>query len=58
MVKIRVVSLLCEAYDVGAPVPALPAAWPSGSVKGLRTRAGTTVDLTWKDGQVVSFKER
>ena len=40
------------------PLPALPAAWPSGSVKGLRTRAGTTVDLTWKDGQVISFKER
>ncbi len=39
------------------PLPALPAAWPSGSVHGLRTRAGTTVDLTWKDGQVVSFKE-
>lgn len=40
------------------PLPALPAAWPSGSVHGLRTRRGTTVDLTWKDGKVVSFKER
>jgi alpha-L-fucosidase 2 len=40
------------------PLPALPAAWPSGSIKGLRTRKGTIVDLVWKDGEVVSFKER
>ena len=40
------------------PLPALPSAWPSGSIKGIRTRKGTTVDLTWKDGKVVSLKER
>ena len=39
------------------PLPALPSAWPTGSIRGIRTRNGTTVDLTWKDGQVVSFRE-
>ena len=40
------------------PLPALPAAWPSGRVTGLRTRGGQMVDLSWRDGKLLRMRVR
>ena len=54
-----VVAMLLRSRDVGADgvaridlLPALPAAWPSGSVRGLVARGPVTVDLTWSPGHL------
>jgi hypothetical protein len=40
------------AFPLGNGLPALPKAWGSGEVAGLRARGGLEVGFRWQDGRV------
>jgi alpha-L-fucosidase 2 len=58
--------LLQSRAATGAPgetveielLPALPGAWPTGSVRGLRARGGFEVDMDWDGGRMTRTRIR
>ena len=37
-------------------LPALPRAWPAGTVRGVRARGGFELDIAWREGELSTVR--
>ncbi|ROQ18548.1 alpha-L-fucosidase 2 [Marinimicrobium koreense] len=54
-----IAEMLVQSHDGAIHLlPALPDAWPEGNVKGLVTRGGFIIDMSWREGKVSELSVR